>query len=146
MASTNIPVREQAISGISAAVKELTQKYLELTQEYSRISEELTRIRDLKKNAEQRLIHGIAQNGLAGYGITYQGNKLTLAQDTTYDTLTYKFLEECLTKLYGGDADKAKRVIIFIKKQRTPHREPSIKISGSRAPRTRPGTPPMDMD
>ena len=144
MASTNIPVPAQSISGIPAAVRELTQKYLELTREYSRISEELARIRDTKRAAEQRLIHGITQNGLVGYGITYQGNKLTLAQDTTYDTLTYKFLEECLTKLYGGDTDKAKRVIIFIKKQRTPHREPSIKISGPSAPRARPGTPPTD--
>ena len=144
MASTNIPVPAQSISGIPAAVRELTQKYLELTREYSRISEELARIRDTKRAAEQRLIHGITQNGLVGYGITYQGNKLTLAQDTTYDTLTYKFLEECLTKLYGGDTDKAKRVIIFIKKQRTPHREPSIKISGQSAPRARPGTPPTD--
>lgn len=146
MASTNIPVPAHSISGIPTAVKELTQKYFELTREYTRISDELSRIRDSKRNAEQRLIHGITQNGLMGYGITYQGNKLSLAQDTTYDTLTYKFLEECLTKLYAGDAEKAKRVIIFIKKQRTPHRTPIIKISGSSAPRTRPGTPPMDKD
>lgn len=144
MASTNVPVPAHSINGIPAAVKELTHKYMELTREYSRISEELSQIRDAKKAVEQRLIQGITQNGLLGYGITYQGNKLILAQDTTYDTLTYKFLEECLTKLYVGDAEKAKRVILFIKKQRKPHRESIIKISGQTTPRTRPGTPPMD--
>ena len=152
MASKNIPIPEHAISGIPfgvpagipSTVKELTQKYMELTQEYNRISDELSRIREAKKGTEQLLIHGMTQNGLAGYGITYQGNKLILAQETTYDTLTYKFLEECLTKLYGGDTDKAKRVIIFIKKQRTPHKVQIIKINGSGAPKTRPGTPPMD--
>jgi len=149
MASTNIPVPAHPASGIPAAIKEMTQKYLEITREYCRISDELTRIREAKKTAEQRLIQGITQNGLTGYGITYQGNKISLALDTTYDTLTYKFLEECLTELYGGDADKAKRVILFIKKQRTPHRGPSIKISGSiglRGSRTRPETPPMDRE
>ena len=146
MASTNIPVREQAISGIPVSVKELTQKYLELTWEYIRISDELTRIRDMKKTAEQRLIHGITHHGLAEYGITYQGNKLVLAQDTTYDTLTYKFLEECLTKIYGGDADKAKRVILFIKKQRTRQTNQIIKIGGPMASRSRPNTPPIDRD
>ena len=146
MASKNIPIPAQAISGVPAAIKELTQTYMELTREYTRISEELSQIRDAKRCAEQRLIQGITQNGLAGYGITYQGNKLSLAQDTTYDTLTYKFLEECLTKLYGGDVEKAKRVIIFIKKQRTPHRTPIIKINGLLAQRTRTGTLPIDKD
>jgi hypothetical protein len=144
MASKNIPVSAQPISGIPTAIKELTQRYLELTQEYKRISDELTRIRDAKRGAEQRLIQSITQNGLVGYGITYQGNKLTLAQDTSYDTLTYKFLEECLTKLYSGDLDLAKRVILFIKKQRTPHQVPIIKINGQATHHVRPGTPPID--
>ena len=131
---------------IPNAVKVLTQQYMELQREYTRRTEELGQIRESRRLAEQRLITAISQNGLAGYGITYQGNKLTLGQDTSYDTLTYKFLEECLAKLYGGDVDKARKVVAFIKKQRCHHSVPIIKIGGPAASRSRPNTPHMDRD
>ena len=132
-----------ASPGIPNAVKVLTQQYMDLQREYTRRTEELTQIRDARRVAEQRLITAISQSGLAGYGITYQGNKLTLGQDTSYDTLTYKFLEECLAKLYGGDMDKARKVVAFIKKQRGRQTVPIIKIGGPAASRSRPNTPQM---
>jgi hypothetical protein len=131
---------------IPAMVQELIRKYVELQHTYNQYSEKLSQIREAKKQSEQRLITAISQNGLSGFGITYQGNKLTLAQETTYDTLTYKFLEECLFKLYGGDNEKVKKVILFIKKQRLAHREQIIKISGTAASRSRPSTPHIDRD
>jgi hypothetical protein len=130
-----------ASPGIPNVVKVLTQQYMELQREYTRRTDELSQIRDARRAAEQRLITAISQSGLAGYGITYQGNKLTLGQDTSYDTLTYKFLEECLAKLYGGDVDKSRKVVAFIKKQRSHHSVPIIKIGGPAASRSRPNTP-----
>jgi hypothetical protein len=126
---------------IPNAVKVLTQQYMELQREYTRRTDELCQIRDARRAAEQRLIAAISQSGLSGYGITYQGNKLTLGQDTSYDTLTYKFLEECLAKLYGGDVDKSRKVVAFIKKQRSRQTTPIIKIGGPDASRSRPNTP-----
>lgn len=129
---------------IPTLVKELTRHYTELTEEYNKISETLVSIRESRKQIERQLVHEIMQNGLSGYGITYNGNKISLTQDTTYDALTYKFLEECLVKLYLGDCDKAKKVITFIKKQRTFHVEKNIKISGPAEKiyiRSRPNTP-----
>jgi len=137
-----VPAKNTATASpaIPNAVKVLTQQYMELQREYTRRTEELSQIRESRRLAEQRLITAISQSGLAGYGITYQGNKLTLGQDTSYDTLTYKFLEECLAKLYGGDVDKSRKVVAFIKKQRGRQTVPIIKIGGS-ATRSRPNTP-----
>lgn len=128
-------------NGIPNAVKVLTQQYIELQREYTRRTDELNQIRENRRVAEQKLITAISQSGLSGYGITYQGNKLTLGQDTSYETLTYKFLEECLAKLYGGDVDKSRKVVAFIKKQRVQQTTPIIKIGGPAASRSRPNTP-----
>ncbi len=140
---SSAPAKNTAMAspGIPNAVKVLTQQYMELQREYTRRTDELTQIRDARRVAEQRLIAAISQSGLSGYGITYQGNKLTLGQDTSYDTLTYKFLEECLAKLYGGDVDKSRKVVAFIKKQRGRQTTPIIKIGGPAASRSRPNTP-----
>ena len=141
-----VPAKNTATASpaIPNAVKVLTQQYMELQREYTRRTEELSQIRESRRLAEQRLITAISQSGLAGYGITYQGNKLTLGQDTSYDTLTYKFLEECLAKLYGGDVDKSRKVVAFIKKQRVRQTVPIIKIGGPAASRSRPNTPTTD--
>ena len=140
---SSAPAKNTAIAspGIPNAVKVLTQQYMDLQREYTRRTDELSQIRDARRAAEQRLIAAISQSGLSGYGITYQGNKLTLGQDTSYDTLTYKFLEECLAKLYGGDVDKSRKVVAFIKKQRVRQTMPIIKIGGPAASRSRPNTP-----
>jgi hypothetical protein len=130
-----------ASPAIPNSVKVLTQQYMALQREYTHRTDELGQIRENRRLAEQRLIAAISQSGLSGYGITYQGNRLTLGQDTTYDTLTYKFLEECLAKLYGGDVDKSRKVVAFIKKQRGRQTVPIIKIGGPAASRSRPNTP-----
>lgn len=114
---------------------------MDLQREYNRQTLQLSQIRDAKRQSEQQLINAITQSGLSGYGITYKGNKLTLGQDTTYDTLTYKFLEDCLTKLYNSDMEKVRKVIGFIKKQRIQHKAQVIKISGPATSRSRPNTP-----
>ena len=140
---SSAPAKNTATASLAIpnAVKVLTQQYMDLQREYTLRTDELTQIRDARRVAEQRLIAAISQSGLSGYGITYQGNKLTLGQDTSYDTLTYKFLEECLAKLYGGDVDKSRKVVAFIKKQRSRQTTPIIKIGGPAASRSRPNTP-----
>lgn len=137
-----VPAKNTATAspGIPNAVKVLTHQYMELHREYTRRTEELSQIRDAKRQSEQQLINAITQSGLSGYGITYQGNKLTLGQDTTYDTLTYKFLEDCMAKLYNGDTEKVRKVIGFIKKQRIQHKAQVIKIGWPAVSRSLPNT------
>lgn len=116
------------MTNIPSNLKELTQKFSDLQLQCDKMNKTLSELREYKRQTETQLINAINNSGLSGYGITYRGQLLSIGQEITYDTLTYKFLEECLLKLFNSDQDKVKKIITFIKKQRHKTLTPIIKI------------------
>lgn len=94
-----------------------TKRYLELQNQIQTIQQQLNQLKEMKKQTENNLIHLIQQNNLQKHAITYQGNKVFIKKETSYDSLTFKFLEMCLSKIYP-DKEQVKNIIHFIKKQR----------------------------
>ncbi len=119
--------------GLSNDTKQLIRQYVQIQTQIDTLNKQIAQLRESKKQFESGLITQIRASGLANYGITYQGRKIYIGTDNTYDTLTFKFLEECLTKLYNGNKAQAKQVIDFIKQQRAARKESNtvIKIGSS---------------
>lgn len=118
---------------LSNDTKQLIRQFVQIQTQIDTLNKQIAQLRESKKQFETGLITQIRAAGLANYGITYQGRKIYIGNDNTYDTLTFKFLEECLTKLYNSNKTQAKHVIDFIKQQRAARKESNtvIKIGSS---------------
>jgi hypothetical protein len=123
----------QSGGALSNDTKQLIRQFVQIQTQIDTLNKQIAQLRESKKQFETGLITQIRASGLANYGITYQGRKIYIGNDNTYDTLTFKFLEECLTKLYNGNKTQAKHVIDFIKQQRLTRKESNavIKIGSS---------------
>ena len=123
----------QSGGAISNDTKQLIRQFVQIQTQIDTLNKQIAQLRESKKQFEAGLISQIRASGLANYGITYQGRKIYIGTDNTYDTLTFKFLEECLTKLYNGNRTQSKQVIDFIKQQRAARKESNtvIKIGSS---------------
>lgn len=118
----------QSGGALSTDTKQLIRQFVQIQTQIDTLNKQIAQLRESKKQFETGLITQIRASGLANYGITYQGRKIYIGNDNTYDTLTFKFLEECLTKLYNGNKTQAKHVIDFIKQQRLTRKESNAVI------------------
>ncbi len=116
------------MSQLNDNLKALTKQYVDTQNQADMLYKQLGELRDKKKHIETALINQIKQAGLSSYGITYQGRKLYIGNEVTYDTLTYKYLETCLMSLYNNDKEKVKSIISFIKQHRQKQSNQTIKI------------------
>ena len=116
------------MSQLNDTLKALTKQYVDAQNQTDMLYKQLDAIREQKKKIESALIGQIKQAGLASYGITYQGRKVYIGNEITYNTLTYSYLAECLLQLYNGDKDKVKSVITFIKQNRKKQTNQAIKL------------------
>jgi len=105
------------MSSLNNNLKLNTKRYLELQSQIQTLQQQINQLKEEKKQTENNLIYLIQQNNLQKHAITYQGHKVFMKKEASYDTLTFKFLELCLNKLYP-DREQVKKIIQFIKKQR----------------------------
>lgn len=103
---------------MNSETKILTKQYLDIQETTARLQQQINQLRDQKRLVESKLISVIQNNGLQKHAITYQGHRVYMAKETCYDNLTFKFLEQCLLKLFN-DSEKVKKIIKFIKSQRS---------------------------
>ena len=115
---------------LSQELKDLTRLYVQTQTQIDGLNKQINQLRDYKQQVETGLIQQIRQAGLSQYGITYQGKKVYIGNDHTYDTLTFKFLEECFQAFFRANPGQAKQLLDFIKAQRLAKKEtkPIIKL------------------
>ena len=116
------------MSNLSHNLKILTKSYYDIQTYIDQLNKKIQAVREHKKAIEGKLITEIRHNGLQDRAITYNNKKVYITKENTYDTLSYKFLEDCLIKLYRGDKNKVKDIIKFIKTQRKKQSTDVIKI------------------
>jgi hypothetical protein len=114
---------------ITQNIKNLTKSYYDTQLYIEQLNKKINLLREQKKQVESTLINEIYKNGLQNQAITYQGKKIYIGQENVYDNLSFKFLEECLSKLYKGNIEKVKEIIKFIKSQRNKQNNKVIKIT-----------------
>lgn len=105
------------MSSINNNLKTNTKRYLELQNQIQTLQQQINQLKEQKKQTETNLIYLIQQNNLQKHAITFQGNKVFMKKETSYNTLTFKFLELCLSNIYS-DKEQVTKIIQFIKKQR----------------------------
>lgn len=105
----------------------LTEKYYNIQCYINQLNNKLQEIKKIKKNIENKLIIEFKNQKLENKIVMYQKHKIYIHQENIYDVLTFRFLEECLFKLFN-DMDKVKQIIKFIKQQRHKHINTHIKI------------------
>jgi len=115
-------------SRISDTVKLLTKQYYDIQLYIDKLNKQIQDIRDKKKQVETQLITSLSTSGLQNQAITYQGKRIFIGSETNYDTLTFKFLEQCLLKLFNNNQPQVKQIIQFIKQERTKSSQQVIKI------------------
>jgi len=110
------------------STKILTKQYLDIQTATAHLQKQINELREQKRVVESRLIQVIQKHGLQKHAITYQGHRVHMAKETCYDNLTFKFLEQCLLKLFN-DPEKVKKIIQYIKSQRTRTQQYIIRAS-----------------
>lgn len=113
---------------INNNLKILTKQYYDTQLYIDQLNQKIQQVRDQKKQVESRLIGAISQAGLQNQAITYQGKKIYIGQENSYDTLSFKFLEQCLMKLFNNNQQQVKNIIKFIKQERQKTTSRVIKI------------------
>ena len=114
-------------------IKYLAKYYYNITDKINQLQEELNRLKELKTTVEHQLITKLDNHQLADQAILYKNKKIYMARENNYSQLSYKFLEECLKKIYPypDQTQKIKEIIVFIKRQRQCTKKVCIKISPS---------------
>lgn len=110
-------------------IKNYSGNIITLSNQIDNLNKQLQQLREQKKQYDQALISAMTQNNLQDQEINYMNKSITLGVENSYDTLSYKFLEDCLLKLYRNDENKVKQVIKFIKSQRSKKSNYCIKMN-----------------
>jgi septal ring factor EnvC (AmiA/AmiB activator) len=110
-------------------IKNYSGNIINLSTQIDILNKQLQQLREQKKQYDQALISAMTQNNLQDQEINYMNKSITIGVENSYDTLSYKFLEECLLKLYRNDENKVKQVIKFIKAQRIKKSNYCIKMN-----------------
>lgn len=116
------------MSQINNNLKSLTKSFYDTQIYIEQLNKKIQDLREQKKNIEIELIKEISNVGLQNRAITYQGKKIFIASENTYDTLSFKFLEQCLLKLFNNNQEQTKNTIKFIKHERLKSTSNVIKI------------------
>lgn len=106
-------------SRINNNIKILTKQYYDTQLYIDQLNRKIQDLRGQKKNIESSLIMSLSSSGLQNQAITYQGKKIYIAQENNYDVLSFKFLEQCLLKLFNNNQTQVKNIIKFIKQERS---------------------------
>lgn len=106
-------------SRINNNIKILSKQYHDIQLYIDQLHKKISQIREQKKNIESSLISSLLSAGLQNQAITYQGKKIYVSQENNYDTLSFKFLETCLLKIFNNNQNQVKNIIKFIKQERT---------------------------
>lgn len=110
-------------------IKNYSANLINITTQIEKINKDLQTLREQKKQYDNALINTLTQNNLQDQEINFMNKRISLGIENNYDTLSYKFLEECLLKLYKNDETKVKQVIKFIKAQRIKKSNYCIKMN-----------------
>lgn len=110
-------------------IKTYSANLINILSQIEKLNKELQQLREQKKQYDQALITTLTNNNLQDQEINFMNKRISLGIENNYDTLSYKFLEECLLKLFKNDENKVKQIIKFIKSQRTKKSNYCIKMN-----------------
>jgi diacylglycerol kinase family enzyme len=109
-------------------LQESIKKWVSLDNSQIKITEQLKIIKDEKNYLTNNLINYFNENKKPFPKINISDGKLNFIEVKQYNTISYKFLEECLFNFYN-DKEKTDEILNFIKTQRKYNTMSTIKRS-----------------
>jgi len=98
-------------------LSETIKKWVSLDNNQIKISHQLKIIKDEKNEITNNLVKHFQDKNQNFPKINISDGKLNFIEVKQYNTISYKFLEECLSDLYN-DKEKTDEILNFIKTRR----------------------------
>ena len=98
-------------------LQESIKKWVTLDNNLTKINKQLKTIRDEKNQLTTYLVNYFNENDKPFPKINISDGKLNFIEVKQYNTISYKFLEECLSDFYN-DKEKTDEILNFIKTRR----------------------------
>lgn len=96
--------------------KDKMNEWMALEDKLEKLNKDIKKIRDEKTTREQKLIEYMKSSNLSNKAIKLNNQKISIGNDNTYTTLSYKYIEETLNKKYNSST--VKEIIEYLKDER----------------------------
>ena len=106
---------KQVSSQFTNGMKQWIQMDMKMSEHFKSIRE----IREKKKAVEVQLVNYMASNELTNTSIKLLNQKVSYSQETSYSSLSFKFLDSVLLEYFKNDQDKVDEIILFIRDRRS---------------------------
>ena len=102
---------------VSAQFEEGIKRWNTIDSEIATLNLKIRKLRERKQKEEETLIPYLQEKNLTKVAINLDDSRILCRQEKVYSSLSYKFLHECLTKLFNED--RADELCEKIKDMRT---------------------------
>lgn len=100
------------------SLEERIRKWVVLDNQHKKICESIKKVREEKNELTQDLMNYFSEKNVKPPNINISDGRLRFIETNVANTLSYKFLEECLNE-YFDNLEKSQELIEFIKRKRT---------------------------
>ena len=95
------------------------KQWIQMDMKMSELFKSIREIREKKKAVEEQLVNYMASNELTNTSIKLLNQKVSYSQETSYSSLSFKFLDSVLLEYFKNDQDKVDEIILFIRDRRS---------------------------
>ena len=95
------------------------KQWIQMDMKMSELFKSIREIREKKKAVEEQLVNYMASNELTNTSIKLLNQKVSYTQETSYSSLSFKFLDSVLLEYFKNDQDKVDEIILFIRDRRS---------------------------
>ena len=95
------------------------KQWIQMDMKIAELFKSIREIREEKKAVEEQLVNYMASNELTNTSIKLLNQKVSYTQETSYSSLSFKFLDSVLLEFFKNDQDKVDEIILFIRDRRS---------------------------
>jgi len=95
------------------------KQWIQMDMKMSELFKSIREIREKKNKVEEQLVNYMASNELTNTSIKLLNQKVSYSQETSYSSLSFKFLDSVLLEYFKNDQDKVDEIILFIRDRRS---------------------------
>ena len=95
------------------------KQWIQMDMKIAELFKSIREIREKKKAVEEQLVNYMASNELTNTSIKLLNQKVSYTQETSYSSLSFKFLDSVLLEFFKNDQDKVDEIILFIRDRRS---------------------------
>ena len=95
------------------------KQWIQMDMKIAELFKSIREIREKKKAVEEQLVNYMASNELTNTSIKLLNQKVSYTQETSYSSLSFKFLDSVLLEYFKNDQDKVDEIILFIRDRRS---------------------------